>query len=331
MGYGRSKLISVIIPVYNGVNFLRESIDSVLNQTFEDYELIVVDDGSTDATPAIAQAYENRVTYFRKDNGGVSTALNLGISQAQGKYIAWLSHDDLFLPTKLERQLELLRHNPQFKACYTDFYIIDTTGTIIQTMETPWNPRDRALRVLFGGMYINGSSMLIERACFDKVGLFRSQYRYTQDADMWLRMLKYFEIGRSPEKLLKWRSHPEQDSRKEQALEAEKQVMYRTAFAELGIATIFPEFAQSAHDPQVIAWSHQWFGDTMAKHRFWFDFADEEYRRSVSQWPSWRNLSHLKLALGSRRFFAPQRLYRRVRRACGKALRAAGLRKPPGD
>ncbi|HEX7957102.1 MAG TPA: glycosyltransferase family 2 protein, partial [Pyrinomonadaceae bacterium] len=101
--------VSVILPVYNGENFLRASVESVLGQTLKDYELIVVDDGSQDSTPSIAAEYGERLRYVRQENTGVAGAFNHGLRLARGRYISWLSHDDVFLPAKLERQVAAVR------------------------------------------------------------------------------------------------------------------------------------------------------------------------------------------------------------------------------
>lgn len=306
-----SPLVSVIIPVYNGANFLREAIDSVLAQTFSDFELLVVDDGSQDETPVIARSYGNRLSYLPKPNGGVASALNLGISHSRGKYLAWLSHDDLFLPHKLERQVKFLADDPRFRGCYTDVLVVDQAGNVLHETKTPWYPRPQALRALFREMYINGSSMLFERVCLDRVGLFREDYLHTQDADMWLRMLKHFEIGRVPEALIKWRSHPQQGSRSRSAADRECQIMFRSAFEYLGIESIFPERAESSRTARTIAWGCEWFGDMMG-HRCLFHLADEYYRRSVETWPSWINRARWKCWIGARYFFMPSRYYRKA-------------------
>ena len=94
-------LVSIVIPVYNGSNYMREAVDSALAQTYEHLEVIVVNDGSTDDTEQIALSYGERIRYFRKENGGVSSALNLGISKMKGAYFSWLSHDDIYSPTKV--------------------------------------------------------------------------------------------------------------------------------------------------------------------------------------------------------------------------------------
>jgi glycosyltransferase involved in cell wall biosynthesis len=101
-------LVSIVIPVYNGENYLAEAINSALAQTYQNIEIIVVNDGSTDKTEDIAKSYRNKIRYFKKKNGGTSTALNLGIKKMRGKYFSWLSHDDLYYPQKISRAIEEL-------------------------------------------------------------------------------------------------------------------------------------------------------------------------------------------------------------------------------
>lgn len=101
-------LVSIIIPVYNGENYLQEALDSAVAQTYKNLEIIVVNDGSTDNTENIALSYGDKIRYFYKENGGTSTALNLGIKNMKGEYFSWLSHDDLYYPNKIERNIEEL-------------------------------------------------------------------------------------------------------------------------------------------------------------------------------------------------------------------------------
>src|ERR1043165_1771044 len=103
--------VSVVMPVYNGENYLRLAIESVLSQTFQDFEIIVVDDGSKDTTPQIAASFGDRVRYVRQENAGVAAAVNHGISLARGRYFAWLSHDDPRAPDKLSEQLRTMPNN----------------------------------------------------------------------------------------------------------------------------------------------------------------------------------------------------------------------------
>lgn len=286
--------VSIIIPVYNGTNYLREAIDSVLSQTYTNCEVIVVDDGSTDETWRMIQSYGSNLLSFRKENGGVASALNYGIRKATGQYIAWLSHDDLFLPNKLERQVDFLKQFPNFKACYTDYYNIDENGAILEEVETLWYPREEAIRMLFRIPYINGSTMLIERLCFDKGGLFSEKLRYTQDTEMWLRILRHFEIGRVPEKLGKWRYHPSQDSRNLKNHKAEAQLMYQHFFQEFGIGGLFPEWKDCVNNPKTIAMAYNWLGDTMSFYQRWYDLADKQYAHAIEVFPSLRNPARLR-------------------------------------
>src|SRR6185503_4290778 len=121
-------VVSVILPVYNGENYLRVSIESVLHQTFQDFELIVVDDGSSDASGDIARSYGEQVKYVYQENTGVAGAVNHGLRLATGRYISWLSHDDAFHPNKLEKQVTALSQVGTPAVCYTDIQRIDSEG-----------------------------------------------------------------------------------------------------------------------------------------------------------------------------------------------------------
>jgi glycosyltransferase involved in cell wall biosynthesis len=303
MNNAQQPAVSVIIPVYNGTNYLGEAIESVLAQTFTDYELIVIDDGSTDRTWNIIQSYGQLLRGVQKSNGGVASALNRGLKEMHGRWFAWLSHDDLWLPTKLEYQVNFLLKSPQFKACYTDYFIIDSQGVILKEVETPWYPRQQAARIMFGQMYMGGSTMLIERACFERAGWFSETLRTTQDVDMWMRLLRYFEIGRIPEKLAKERTHPGQDSRKVAIHDQEKAETYSRIFEEWGVAELFPEWPASADQAQTSAKAHTWFGDTMANDRKYYALANLYYIRAIKIYPSWRNPAWTKWLVNQVRRF----------------------------
>jgi glycosyltransferase involved in cell wall biosynthesis len=309
-------LVSVVIPVFNGSEFLRQAIESVLAQTYEDVELVVVDDGSTDDTAVIAQSFGDRLAYHHQENMGVAAALNRGIRASRGKYIAWLSHDDEFLPRKLERQMSFINQHPEYRAIYSDFFIINASGEIIKEVKTPWYPREAAIWELFGTMYINGSSTLIERTCFDDVGFFNEDLRFSQDMDMWMRMELAFDIGRIPETLVKWRSHPGQGSRDVGTHSAEKWETYRRMFADLMAKGLFPERARLAGDGPIRANAYTWLGDEMVEHRQWYGFAVEQYARSFSLWPSLRNPAGGKLIV-----HWAKDSYWKLRRGFGRALR----------
>lgn len=200
--------ISAVIPVYNHQDFIADCIQSVLNQTYKDFEIIVIDDGSTDSTPEIIYGFGDKVKYVRQQNRGVAAALNTAIRHSAGEYIAWLSSDDAFMPTKLNEQINFLNKNPDIDIVYTDFYYIDSTGKIISTARSPYyeDKREFLCNMLISN-FINGCSIMFKRTCIDKVGYFDENMKYHADGDMWFRMLKHFKFGHIPKPLLRYRWH----------------------------------------------------------------------------------------------------------------------------
>lgn len=196
-----SPTISVVIPVYNGENYLRMALESVLAQTFQDFEIIVIDDGSKDSTPDIAHSFGDRVRYVRQENAGVAAAVNHGISLARGRYFAWLSHDDLWDPEKLSEQLRALQSVDGPAVCYTDIKLIDGEGKVFDEKEAPLPERHSILRAVIRGepVLFAAYSLVCELRCFEQVGLYDFEKRHTQDADMLMRLARTFPFVRVPE------------------------------------------------------------------------------------------------------------------------------------
>ena len=157
--------VTVIIPVYNGERYIAEAVESVLAQT-EPCRLIVVDDGSTDGTASILKNYDQSYQRFRlfystnHENLGAATALNRGIIEADTEFVAWLSHDDVFAPTKIERQLVAIG---SADACYTDFDIIGADGALVEHVAVNPPPPQGMFNQIITRNIINGSSMLLRR------------------------------------------------------------------------------------------------------------------------------------------------------------------------
>lgn len=206
--YSVKPLTSVVIPVYNQEKFIAEAVDSVLHQTYERIELIVVDDGSTDETPSILRGYGDSITYIRQPNRGAATALNHGIERARGELVGWLSSDDVYEREKIERQVEYFAGHPDVALVYTDFNIIDGAGRVTRVVRSPYYPdRREFIRRLILGNFVNGSSVLATRSSLLAVGMFDPQMTLHADGNMWLRLLKHAPFGHVPEVLLNYRVH----------------------------------------------------------------------------------------------------------------------------
>jgi len=179
--------VSVIIPTYNRGWVLKEAVDSVLEQDFTDFELIIVDDGSTDNTHHILNAYGEDIIVFRQDNKGVSAARNKGITSASGSYIAFLDSDDIWLPKKLSKQVDFFNSNPDAMICQTEEIWVRNGVRV--------NPKKRHKK-LSGMIFehslslcmVSPSAVMIERNLFDEVGGFDESLPACEDYDLWLRM-----------------------------------------------------------------------------------------------------------------------------------------------
>lgn len=206
--------VSIVIPVFNGSRFLKEAVDSALAQTCERVEVLVVNDGSDDGgqTDEIARSYGSRIRYFQKANGGVGSALNLGIREMRGDYFSWLSHDDVYYPHKVELQLRRLAREANPVILYGDYDLIDAASRLIGTNRIS-HVEPRMFRgALMTDYPINGCTALVPRRALETVGLFAEDLPTTQDYAMWFRMAKQFDFVHLPEILIKSRIHSAQGS-----------------------------------------------------------------------------------------------------------------------
>jgi len=208
--------ISIVIPVYNGANYLGEAIDSALSQTYENTEVIVINDGSDDfgATDRIAKSYGDRIRYFTKENGGVSTALNLGISVMEGEYFSWLSHDDVYFPKKIETQIAFLQRLDHDVILYSNYQFIDENSQYLRTKKIPDIPSTCFRKaIICQSQLIHGCTLLISRRFLLAVGLFDEDLQTIQDYDMWLRLAECFDFVHVPGVLVSARVHADQGMR----------------------------------------------------------------------------------------------------------------------
>ncbi|WP_374440432.1 glycosyltransferase [Stella sp.] len=214
-------LVSVVIPVFNGADYLAQAIDSALGQTYPAIEVLVVDDGSTDdgATARVAARYEGRIRYFHQANGGVAAALNRGIAEMRGELFSWLSHDDLYLPRKVERQVAAWRAFGGDCVVVGDFATATTDGAPLRTVAASTTDLlARPLDALIDGT-LNGCAMLVPRAVFDRIGRFDPGLPTTQDYHLWFRMAHRVPFVHVPSVDVLHRLHPGQGSRQPEHLD----------------------------------------------------------------------------------------------------------------
>ena len=203
-------LVSVVIPTYNHARYVTQAVESVLNQTYPNIEILVIDDGSTDNTAEVVRPYLSKIQYIYKQNGGTSSALNRGINQATGKYICWLSADDMFVPEKTAKQVFQMESDASLGFSYTSFTIVDAVGKPGDEIHSFYyeNKRDMVLK-LMEGCFINGSSVMMRKSVLEKTGGFDETLPTAHDYDMWLRLLRNYPCGFLDEQLLKYRWHGE--------------------------------------------------------------------------------------------------------------------------
>lgn len=211
MNYCINTKVSIVIPVYNGSNYMREAIDSALAQTYTNCEVLVINDGSTDngATRDIALSYGDRIRYFEKENGGVASALNLGIREMAGEYFSWLSHDDVYYPDKLEKQLEFMADRSDV-ILYGGYENIDSSSKVIASPPSYQIPDGSFRGALLINHIVHGCTTLVPRKCFENVGMFDESLRTTQDYDMWFRLATVYSFVKQDRIITQSRVHQEQ-------------------------------------------------------------------------------------------------------------------------
>lgn len=189
----KSPTVSVVIPTYNRARLVMEAVDSVLEQSFRDFELVVIDDGSTDGTAERLAPYGDRIRLCRQENRGASAARNAGIRRARGRYICFLDSDDLWLKDKLQAQMDLVVRDPLVKVCHTEEIWI-RRGVRVNPMKKHRKYSGWILEKMLPLCIVSLSSVLIAREVFDQVGLFDESLPACEDYDLWLRIGRRYPI-----------------------------------------------------------------------------------------------------------------------------------------
>lgn len=200
--------VSIIVTTFNRQKLLRETVDSILSQTFSNFELIVVDNMSEDGTKEyIGGISDNRVKYFRNPNGGViAVNRNFGIQNSRGVYIAFCDDDDLWYPTKLDQQVILLNKNTDVALCYTQAESFLDDKIVAQRMNRRYVYRNH-FSALLRGNYFPNSSVIVRSFVFKELGLLTENPSLREDYEMWLRIAKYYKLKGIEASLIRYRMH----------------------------------------------------------------------------------------------------------------------------
>jgi glycosyltransferase involved in cell wall biosynthesis len=229
-------LISAVIPTYNYGRFVSRAIESVLDQTWQNLECIVVDDGSTDDTQQVLQRFAGRIIIVRQENRGLAAARNAGIRAASGSFIALLDADDRWHPSKIDVQADMMRRQPHLGAVGCGRLHLSADGAVLEEIPGIQQqlPRESVLRGIalrrfwIGG---SGSGAMIRRSVFDAVGLFDTDLTAAEDWDMWLRIAAAFEIDNVPEILTSIYRHGSGTFRNTRKMETNQWRVYEKAIA----------------------------------------------------------------------------------------------------
>lgn len=223
-------MISIILPVYNGEKYIEDAIKSVMSQTYNNWELIVIDDGSSDSTSTIVNKYINtNIHYIYQENKGPSDARNKGITVAKGEYLAFLDADDLYKSNKLSDQLSYLNENPSVDIVYNDIEVVDEFLNHLSFLKSEgiYNRKEDFLAVLLFRQIIPlPPSMLIRRRCFEGGLKYNSNYIHCEDYDLTIQLASQYTFGYLPENLYIYRRHDNNLTNQHQKqLDAEKEII----------------------------------------------------------------------------------------------------------
>ncbi|RCJ37614.1 glycosyl transferase family A [Nostoc punctiforme NIES-2108] len=225
--------VSIVIPAYNSLKFLPETMESVFKQTFKDFEVLVVNDGSSDDTEHwVSQIADLRVKLITQENQGLSGARNTGIAHASGEYIAFLDADDLWEPTKLEKQVLCLEENSEIGLIYTWVALIDENGNFTGRVFKNYAENDVWHKLIEHNIVESGSVAMVRRQCFDTCGVFDRNLRsFVEDWDMWLRIASRYPFKVMKEPLVYYRQHSTSASKNWEAMARSFEIVIEKAFS----------------------------------------------------------------------------------------------------
>ena len=202
------------MSVYNGEKYLKEAVESILNQTFRDFEFIIIDDGSTDGTSEIIARYEkadDRIRVYHQENRGLVASLNRGCQLAKGEYIARMDADDISLPERLEKQVEFLNAHPDIGVLGTWMELINENSVPQNKVRVPTSPWLIGWSLIFANCMVH-SSVMMRRDIVEQLGFYRPEALHAEDYDLWARISSITKLANIPEVLLRYRISKERIS-----------------------------------------------------------------------------------------------------------------------
>ena len=275
--------VSIIMPVYNGAAYLAEAIQSILAQTYLDWELIIVDDGSSDDSLTIANEFahqDDRICVLHQANRGLPSALNTGLRRATGRYVAALAQDDQWLPSYLQTMVAVLEANPEAGAAYALLQMIDINGRNLPQRFGRIVAPDQIYDRLIDGDFIPACTVMIRRSALEAVGWY-DETLYAEDWDMWLRLAAAYPILAVPEVLLRYRVHDKNMTAQLAKMEQCMFAVVRKHFGHSDNVSTWPEIRRRAYAGVYLrcAFNYAAAGDLSRSASY--------LERAFRLWPAW--------------------------------------------
>jgi glycosyltransferase involved in cell wall biosynthesis len=240
---GDRPVVSVLMTVYNGQHYLPEAVESILQQTFTDFEFVIVDDGSTDGSLDLLRRYEKRdprIRLFERPHAGIVPAANFGLRQCRGEFVARMDSDDVALPHRFETQVQTLRERPEVVVVGGAYDLIDAAGRFLRRQWPPTDNSSLQELSLAGSTPICQPLAMMRRSALEKVGEYDRVVETAEDNDMWLRLGEVGQLMCVPEVLLKYRQHANSVSEVKALAQAERiRIGCEKAYARRGLSRAF--------------------------------------------------------------------------------------------
>lgn len=285
--------ISIITPTYNRVEYLPLAIESVLNQTYTNFEYHIIDDGSTDNTKDVIQKYleDNRVSYYYQKNQGQSAARNYGINKSTGDFICFLDSDNLWEPRKLELQVNIFKENPNIDITYGEGRLIDVNGNFLESKKVNRYSGYITEKILLNN-FVSNNTVMCKINCFNQMGGFDESLRCAEDYDLWLRFSTRYSFFYQQEYYAKYRIWDDRLSANIDSVFKNNYIILKRFFED------YPDSVRSDLEKYIFCRFHTQYGRFFASNKK-YSLAIKEYKKAMSYKPFsimlWRALAKMLL------------------------------------